>query len=210
MNKSDLRKQIRAAYQGREERNRQSRLICSCILDSQVYRQANVIGGYIPLETEADIIPVMQDALSRGKTLVLPRCGIPPHMQFYKVSSLDDTVPGAYGIPEPCSEAILINPICIDLLLVPLEGIDHSGIRLGKGAGYYDAFLQKNERMTLGCALSWQWQAFIPSERWDIPLRGCADMNGIHYFYNTTKKEGTDYGKEKGENSACLQAISEG
>ena len=72
----------------------------------------------------------------------------------------------------------------LELLLVPLEGIDPSGMRLGKGGGYYDCLLADRSITTLGCALSWQWTVQVPCQAWDKPLSACADMNGIHLFSN--------------------------
>ncbi len=184
MNKKELRQYLRMQHQGQAERARQSLLLCRSILESEMYRSARVIGGYMPLRREADITPVLEDALLQGKTLALPLCGDAPYMTLRRVCSLDELVPGAYGILEPRADAPEIPVQELDLLLVPLEGIDRKGFRLGKGGGYYDCLLSAARVPTLGCALSWQWTEAVPHEAWDIPLKACADCRGIHRFDN--------------------------
>lgn len=180
--KSLLRQQLRARHPGREVRNRESVLMCGHILASDLYRNARIIGGYMPLAREADVMPVLTDVLHTGRTLALPLCGQAPDMTLRRVASLDDLVPGSYGILEPRVDTEIIPVSQLDLLLVPLEGIDPQGRRLGKGGGYYDCLLSKGSPVTLGCALSWQWTDQIPCDPWDKPLHACADRHGVHMF----------------------------
>lgn len=180
--KALLRQQLRSLYAGKAERDRQSEKLCGHIQQSALYRQAKVIGGYMPLPREADITPVLTDALETGKTLALPLCGEAPHMSLRRIHALSDLVPGRYGLLEPGEETEIIPVDALDLLLVPLEGIDPSGMRLGKGGGYYDRLLAEKEIPTLGCALGWQWTAHVPAQPWDRALSACADEDGIHIF----------------------------
>lgn len=184
MTKREWRKHLRSLHEGREARDRQSAALCRHIIGCDSYKSARVIGGYMPMEHEADILPVLQDALEQGKILALPLCGQPPHMTLHRVDSLDELAPGAYGIPEPMQSAEQVAAEELDLLLVPLEGIDSTGVRLGKGGGYYDRLLADADVTTIGCALKWQWTQRLPSESWDRPLDACADEEGVHVFVN--------------------------
>ena len=184
MNKKELRRRLRALHQGATERDRQSAMLCRHILESGIYRSARVIGGYMPMPREADITPILLDALQRGKTLALPLCGDAPHMSLRRVSSLEELTTGTFGILEPRDDAPVVPVDEVELLLIPLEGIDAQGFRLGKGGGYYDCLLQGCGIPTMGCALQWQWTAHVPREAWDVPLSACADCCGIHEFKN--------------------------
>lgn len=184
MNKRECRACLRARHEGMAARNAQSALLCQHILNSPEYKSARVIGGYMPLPREADILPVLRDALAQGKTLLLPLCGQAPHMTLRRVESLENLAPGSYGIAEPTEAAAVVPISDADLLLVPLEGIDKKGYRLGKGGGYYDCLLEKANVRTIGCALTWQWIDHLPRECWDKPLYACADANGVHTFAN--------------------------
>lgn len=180
--KSLLRRHIRSLDPGREARERESAAICAHILQSPWYREARVIGGYMPLPREADITPVLLDALAAGKTLALPLCGDAPHMTLRHVASLEELIPGAYGIREPREDSEIIAVDALDLLLVPLEGIDPRGMRLGKGGGYYDCLLSGRRPNTMGCALSWQRVERVPAQPWDMPLTACAHRDGVEYY----------------------------
>lgn len=103
-------------------------------------------------------------------------------MTLRRVRSLEELVPGAYGIPEPGGDTEIIPLSAVSLLIVPLEGIDRRGMRLGKGGGYYDRLLEGSQVMTLGAVMSWQWEEELPAMPWDRPLRAAADCRGIHLF----------------------------
>ena len=182
MSKAQVRKLIRSRHEGAEARSAQSKLICCHFLESELYRSSGVIGAFIPLSWEADILPILTRTLQDGKTLALPLCDAAPHMTLRRIVSLDDLRPGAYGIPEADHQAPIISVQDVDVLLVPLEGIDRDGRRLGKGGGYYDALLQKSDVTTVGCALSWQKVNALPSEPWDVRLKWCLDQHGLHCF----------------------------
>lgn len=182
MNKAEMRRFIRPRHEGNAARDVQSQKMCRHILDSGMYKSAQVIGGYMAMPREADITPVLLDALRQGKVLALPRCGKPPEMTFRKVQSLNELHNGAYGIPEPAEDAPIVPVEDIQLMLVPLEGIDLEGFRLGKGGGYYDNMLAGCTAPKLGCALSWQRVEEVPRDPWDVKLTACADENGIHLF----------------------------
>lgn len=182
MTKGELRRALRAASPGGEARDRESLLLCAHVTDWEPYRRARVVGGYMPLPWEADITPLLLDALREGKTLALPRCLEGGGLCFHRVNGLDGLRRGAYGLPEPGEDAPVVGAGEIELLLVPLEGISASGVRLGKGGGYYDRLLAACPALTLGAALSWQWTEDIPRDPWDRPLYACACAEGIRIF----------------------------
>ena len=181
--KKQWRANIRALHQGQDVRDQQSKALCQHILSTDWYQSAKVIGGYVPMAHEADIMPVLQSALRDGKQLALPLCGVAPRMTLRLVSDLSELTIGKYGILEPGDTLPVIPPQALDLMLVPLEAIDDQGYRLGKGGGYYDCLLRSSGHIiTLGCALSWQRVQMLPRDEWDIPLYGCVDAGGIRCF----------------------------
>lgn len=180
--KAALRKAIRARYPGKNQRDAESARLCAVIAQSDLFRRANVVAGYVPMAREADIMPLLRLTLDLGKTLLLPRVEGARQMTMRQIRDLSALIPGAYGIPEPPESAPILSPDAIDLLLTPLEGIAPDGTRLGKGGGYYDGLLPLKNGIALGCALPWQWVDDIPRESWDIPLGACVDGNEIQYF----------------------------
>ncbi|MGN1020733.1 MAG: 5-formyltetrahydrofolate cyclo-ligase [Aristaeellaceae bacterium] len=180
--KAALRREIRGRFPGEDVRRAESEAMCRHILAWAPYRRAETVGGYIPLRREADVTAVLEDVLASGRTLALPRVDGEGRMTLRRVRSLEELVPGAYGIPEPGGDTEIIAAEEISLLLVPLEGIDRRGMRLGKGGGYYDRLLADRNIATLGAVMSWQWAQAIPAMPWDKALQAAADCRGIHLF----------------------------
>jgi len=180
--KAALRRHIRSLDPGGEARQKESAAITARILQSPWYQEARIVGGYMPLPREADITPVLADVLRSGRILALPLCTQAPHMTLRRVTSLGELIPGAYGILEPREDTEIIQVDALDLLLVPLEGIDPCGMRLGKGGGYYDCLLAGKCVRTMGCALTWQQTEQVPAQPWDRALSACAFADGICYY----------------------------
>ena len=71
--KAALRKAIRVRYPGKNQRDTESARLCAVIAQSDLFRRANVVAGYVPMAREADIMPLLRLTLDLGKTLLLPR-----------------------------------------------------------------------------------------------------------------------------------------
>lgn len=180
--KAALRRALRASCPGEAAHADESALLCRHLLHWPPFLQAQVVAGYMPLPHEADIAPLLQAVLNSGRTLALPRCGKGGTMTFYQVDCLERLIPGAFGIPEPPPEAQPILPEALSLILVPLEGVDAQGYRLGKGGGYYDRYLIGCSALRVGVAFTWQEIPCLPHEAWDIPLHALVDCNGIKQY----------------------------
>lgn len=178
--KQALRRAVRARYPGARARDEESGRICAHVLVWPAYRRARVLAAYMPLAWEADVTPILADALRSGKTLLLPRVEGERRMTLRRVDSLEALEINRWGLPEPPETAEIVPAGAAELLLTPLEAVDPRGVRLGKGGGYYDALLEETTGVTLGVALSWQRVERVPRDEWDKPLDAVADAEGIH------------------------------
>lgn len=72
-----------------------------------------------------------------------------------------------------------------DLVLVPALAVDISGVRLGKGGGWYDRTL--GEFSAPIYAVVWADEVYpphtLPCAPHDYPLDGCVTEEGIHSFH---------------------------
>ena len=180
--KQALRQAVRARYPGPERRDAESGMICGHVKAWPLFRRARTVAGYVPLSREADVTPLLREALASGKTLLLPRVEDERRMTLRRVDRLDELKPNRWGLLEPPESAEIVPAEAAELLLVPLEAIDARGMRLGKGGGYYDTLLEAQTGVTLGVALSWQWVERVQLEPWDKPLDAVVDATGIRYL----------------------------
>jgi len=118
-----------------------NRIITEKFLASAEYKKAKRIFAYYSVGREVDTREIILRALSDGKTVALPISLARSKMIFREIKDLDHMKAGIYGIPEPDFTCSHIECHSGDLVIVPAMCCDAEGNRLGRGAGYYDRFL---------------------------------------------------------------------
>jgi len=133
------------------------------------FRRAAVLALYAPIHNEAETAAVASEALSAGKSLLYP--AVQGHdIQFRRVGSLSELVPGRFGIPEPAGEPC--NPSDADLIVVPGVAFDVFGRRIGYGKGFYDRALHRLEGSgrLVGFCYDFQLSEAIVGEPHDVTM----------------------------------------
>ena len=98
-----------------------------------------------------------------------------------------------YQINEPVSREF-IQLEKLDVVLMPLVGIDLAGNRLGMGGGYYDKTFEKISKAYkrpyfIGLAYEAQKCENLPHDAWDIPLDGVLTEKQCYSFKRPTNPE---------------------
>lgn len=137
----------------------------------------------LPEEVRTDAIAA--DALARGVAVVYPRV-LPGTrgMTLHLVTSLDHLRTGSYGIREPDIERCpAVSESLVDAALVPGLAWDRHGIRLGRGAGYYDRLFANPTWRGFRCGIFFAFQEFdaIPADPWDLPLDAVVTDREVSY-----------------------------
>ena len=132
---------------------------------SKIFRDAIKIGSYYPIGSEVLTQDIMQEVLSDGKELFLPKVK-GDKMEFRKIMDFSNLERGNFEIMEPKDDCPADNTL--DLLLVPTVGISEKGVRLGYGKGFYDKFLSKNKIETVALTYEKQIIKKIPKSEHDI------------------------------------------
>jgi 5-formyltetrahydrofolate cyclo-ligase len=93
------------------------------------------------------------------------------------------------GMPVPTTE--LLGPIAIndvDLIVVPAACVDHRGMRMGWGRGYFDKTLGSMEKRPPVYAVIFDSELVesVPSEVHDQRVDGVVTPSGIHKLPRTT------------------------
>nr|WP_268544536.1 5-formyltetrahydrofolate cyclo-ligase [Candidatus Nitrosotenuis cloacae] len=134
----------------------------------EAYRTAESIACYYSIGSEVKTGSIIQDILTDGKTLSLPRID-GGNMIFCNVKSFDDLEKNELGIMEPKKTCPQVHRF--DVVLVPAVAMTKDGRRLGYGMGFYDRFLAKTEAVTIALAYSKLVVRNIPTTDGDISIQ---------------------------------------
>lgn len=150
-----------------EEVEIKSRDIVNRIIESDVYKQAECIYAYMPLNKEVDVTMLIEDAWQKGKRVAVPKVH-GKDMVFYYIESFDELAEGSFGIREP-REGLRVAAEEEALLIIPGVVFDVKGHRIGYGGGFYDRYREKHNRhFALAPAYDFQVKEHIVSEEHDI------------------------------------------
>ncbi len=131
------------------------------------FRLANNIGMYYPIGSEVPTQDIMQEAISNGKEILLPKV-IGEEIEFRKIKDFGDLEKGNFDIMEPKDSCLPSDKF--DVILVPTVGISRDGYRLGYGYGYYDRFLAKRKVVTIALTYAKQVVKSVPSSEDDVRI----------------------------------------
>lgn len=152
--------------------NTNSSEISNRILTSELYKNAEIVMGFLSFGNEVNIDKVLIQALKDGKTVCVPEILNKTDLAAIQLINMDNLVLGKFNIRSVNPEnQIKIDPKSIDLVLVSGLGFDKKGNRIGLGAGYYDRFIVKVLKGTfLGVSFSNHLIDFIPVDKNDISM----------------------------------------
>jgi len=134
---------------------------------NQIFHDAKKIGAYYPIGSEILTQDIMQEILSIGKELYLPKV-VGEKMEFRRITDFSCLEIGSFDIMEPKDDCPVENNL--DLILVPTIGISQDGIRLGYGLGFFDKFLSEYKIETIALVYEKQVIKKIPRLEHDIPM----------------------------------------
>ncbi|MGQ3356502.1 MAG: 5-formyltetrahydrofolate cyclo-ligase [Phreatobacter sp.] len=143
-----------------------------------------VVSGFLPIQSEIDVRPLMDRLRRAGARLALP--AFPDRkgpMIFRELIRGADLVPMGFGTYGPGPEAAEVQP---DILLTPLAAFDVRGNRIGYGKGHYDMALARLDaqarRIAIGIAFSCQEVDAVPHEPHDRRLDYLLTETGFRTF----------------------------
>ena len=156
--------------------------LASNVAGLAMFRNAERVALYFPVQGEADPMPLLDRAVAMGKRVYLPV--LPPYslhrLWFAPYREGMPMTLNRFGIPEPAvPKRALVGPMALDLVITPLVAFDERCNRMGMGGGFYDrtfAYLNKRSRWKkprlLGFAHQFQRVDGIEQRPWDVPLDG--------------------------------------
>lgn len=171
MDKKALRREIREKKRAmtEEEIVDRSEKLGQLFAQSEAYRNAKTVYGYLPYNQEVRTVPMLEQALRDGKHVAVPKI-YGDTMKFLYLDDLSKVEKNDMGIPEPIAD----TPVADDktaLVLMPGLAFTKQGDRMGYGGGFYDRFLaDEPDHPTLALCYAFQIVDSLPTEEFDIPV----------------------------------------
>ena len=101
--------------------------------------------------------------------------------------NLKQLKPNKWGVLEP-QHGETIQPMKLDLILLPLVIFDRNGYRIGYGKGYYDRYLKlcKSSVSKIGLSLLPALDDLLYYEEHDEKMNLCITADRVHSFETST------------------------
>lgn len=142
--------------------------IASLLEETSLFRQAHSIALYHALPDE-----VQTEALLKkwflSKELWLPLVD-GNDLKLIQYTGEENLRKGAFGIWEPKEFVHQSTDAELDLIIIPGVAFDKQCNRLGRGKGFYDRLLKKQQVPKIGICYEFQLLDSLPVESFDIPM----------------------------------------
>ncbi|MCE0498254.1 MAG: 5-formyltetrahydrofolate cyclo-ligase [Methylacidiphilales bacterium] len=183
----DMRVRLRELSE--EARAEASLQLCQQAAHLPEFTEAQSVALFVPLPSEPDINPLIEEAWADGKRVALPRMKMgkgKPVLEWFIVADWSELgEPGPIGLREP--NAGLCKQVAageLDCAFIPALAFDEEGFRLGHGGGFYDCFLSEAPQRLACIGLMYACQAVakVPREAHDAPLPKVLTEEGLRTF----------------------------
>ncbi len=189
--KTTLRRQLRLQRRSLSvaEHRRRSTLAAKAIAALPMFRAGKRLAVYLPFDRETDTATLIAAARRRRLEVFVPVIvdKRARRMRFYRLGG--KTRRGTFGIAIPRMPARPVACRWLNLIVLPLVGVDASGRRLGMGGGFYDRALQFRRARHLwrgprlvGLAFDCQRTAENVADPWDVRLDSLATESGLLHY----------------------------
>ncbi|MGW6726443.1 5-formyltetrahydrofolate cyclo-ligase [Nocardia sp. NPDC055029] len=101
-----------------------------------------VVCAYVPIRGEPGDLRMLDALRVRNATVLLPVTGEPGPLSWARYEGPDSLRKARFGLLEPTTATLPPDTVATaTTVLVPALAVDLRGVRLGRGAGYYDRTL---------------------------------------------------------------------
>jgi 5-formyltetrahydrofolate cyclo-ligase len=158
-----------------EQREADADALCGHL--AALMRAGETVCAYVPMGSEPGSLGMLDTLTGLGGRVLLPvaredETGIPRPLQWgiYRAGGLVDA---RFGLREPGPPWLGVEAIAsASVVLVPALAVDLAGVRLGRGAGFYDRSLSKADPAARLVAVVRDDELVdrLPGEDHDVPM----------------------------------------
>ena len=179
--KSELRakiKSLQASYSPSEIKNH-SKIICTHLSYWFESRDIEHVGIYLAMPDEINLSTFTDRLLAQGRKVYAPKY-IPADMGYSFCEIKSDSIMrvGKFKLPEPLGAPTDLNKI--QAILAPGLAFDSTGVRLGRGGGFYDRIFSAFSGIRIGICNQFQIIPKLPHDEWDQSVDWvCNEKDGM-------------------------------
>lgn len=152
-----------------------SKSIQDQLFSLELYKKNSCIFSFVSFGSEVNTHEIIRKAWEEQKKVYAPRVE-GRNMDFYRIEDFDHFIKSKFGVLEPVKEEEkrfqgLKTETELLLLLLPGLAFDHSGNRIGYGAGYYDRYLNEHGKdLFYKIAIAYDFQVMdqVEAEEHDV------------------------------------------
>ncbi|EJY54869.1 5-formyltetrahydrofolate cyclo-ligase [Alicyclobacillus hesperidum URH17-3-68] len=182
LRKSFRRVRLAIAGEERTRKEREAALLAVALAEREAKGRGCVVAMYAATSGELNLADAHTWLSAKGYCLAYPRVRDDGDMAFSVVRTMDDLVPGRYGILAPRDDAPTVPREEITLAFVPGLAFAKDGVRLGYGGGYYDRYFADAEQqfpVRVGVCFSEQFVDCLPFDPHDVRMHAVLTDGGV-------------------------------
>lgn len=162
-----------------DERNAANERITAALVAAFTPPPETIVGLCWPFKNEFDARFAARSWREAGALAALPEVTAPKTPLRFRLWKPGAPMrPGVYDIPVPDGTPV-VSP---DMAIVPMNGFDEKGYRLGYGGGFFDRTLEACERriVAIGVAYETLRLSTIHPQAYDVPMDFVVTENAIY------------------------------
>lgn len=161
-----------------------ARAIADHLLATTELRRAITVACYVSVGTEPGTAHLIDTMAAAGQRVILPLVR-PEGLDWAPYDGPRSLASARWGLLEPVTPAVGPDAIATaDVILLPGLAVSPTGMRLGKGRGYYDGALARVPADTFTCVLLYDTETGrdVPVEDHDQPVAAACTPSGLVRF----------------------------
>lgn len=137
-----------------------------------------LLGAYHPIKSELNWLDLLKFEVC---DLAFPAFMAEGEMNFFQAKISDLELSHEFGTKMMCpSKKLRVNAVKPDCLLVPGLAFNKQGVRLGRGAGYFDRYLENYHGVRMGICFAEQLRQEIPQDSHDQHMNFVVTCENIY------------------------------
>lgn len=145
--------------------------------------KGSTVCAYVPVGTEPGSVALLDALRGRSARVLLPVAREPAALRWADYTGADGLVAAPHGLREPGGRALAPSVVTeADVVLLPALGVDRTGVRLGRGAGFYDRTLPlaRPDARLVAVVRDEEVVDALPADPHDTPVGWALTPAGLH------------------------------